>query len=231
MTTIHFDNTDFTPAILEKCAASRLVELHNTLADKPVKRFADKPTAIKRVWKLLVEYAEQAGVETKEDEQHFTDEEMAAEGSPHTGVEPSVDLEQLGEFGLGDNDENAECPHCGINHIDNGFTTQERQREEGFPLNEKMFYACLACSGEWGPKIRRRASSDRQPTLKNCRFHVNGGKSAPNPFRAGSKSHAAFALVQGQPNISYQEFKAAGGRLRTLTHAVKIGYIRSTEGE
>lgn len=226
MTTIHFDNTDFTPAILEKCAASRLVELHNTLADKPVKRFADKPTAVKRVWKLLVEYAEQAGVETKEEERHFTEEEMAAEGSPHTGVELDIDLEQLGEFGLGDNDMNAECPHCGIDHKGNGWQMHSEDHK-----CKEMLFECLACGGEWGPKIRRRASSDRQPTLKNCRFHVNGGKSAPNPFREGSKSHAAFALVQGQPNISYQEFKAAGGRLRTLTHAVKIGYIRSTEGE
>ena len=178
MTTIHFDNTDFTPAILEKCAASRLVELHNTLADKPVKRFADKPTAVKRVWKLLVEYAEQAGVET------YHEDDAKAEA----GID-AVAAEAIG-------------------------------------MTQEEFAEARAADTP-----QRRASSDRQPTLKNCRFHVNGGKSAPNPFRAGSKSHAAFALVQGQPNISYQEFKAAGGRLRTLTHAVKIGYIRSTEGE
>lgn len=151
-----------------------------------------------------------------------TDEEIAEEGSPQTGVESDVDLEQLGEFGLGDNAMNAECPHCGIDHYGNGWQMHSDEHK-----CDDMLFACLACGGEWGPKIKRRASADRQPTLKGQRLSVVGGKDAANPFREGSKSHATFAMVQANPGKTYEELRDMGARMRTITHSTKQGWIRA----
>ena len=75
--------------------------------------------------------------------------------------------------------------------------------------------------------IKRRASADRQPTLKGERLAVVGGKDAANPFREGSKSHAAFAYLQANHGSTYEELKAAGVRMRAITHSKKEGWIRT----
>lgn len=208
---------------LTTMVTSTIVEFHNEYAAQPVKKFQDKATAIRRTAAVL----DEAGMEFDEfcqlrpkpvAEAPVAEEKMAEEGSPHTGI----DLEQLGEFGLGDSEESAECPHCGINHRDNGY---ERHGDD-YKCNE-FVHACLACGGEWGPKIQRRASSDRQPALKGQRLAVVGGKDAANPFREGSKSHAAFAYLQANPGSTYEELKAAGVRMRAITHGKKEGWIRT----
>lgn len=56
-TTIFFTGTAYTTEVLEAMKGSDLVALHNQLAKEvdssPVKRFADKKSAVKRTWKLL----------------------------------------------------------------------------------------------------------------------------------------------------------------------------------
>jgi len=75
---------------------------------------------------------------------------------------------------------------------------------------------------------KQRAKSQHQPrTDKDVKIAVVGGKDAANPYREGSASHKAFALIQGQPGITRAEFEAAGGRVRTLTHGLKIGQLRT----
>lgn len=229
---------------LTTMVTSTIVEFHNEYAAQPVKKFQDKATAIRRTAAVLDEAgmmfddfmqlrpAEQVIAEINGDtlinddgeldEEPVNEEETAEEGSPHTGGESHVDLEQLGEFGLGDSEESAECPHCGINHRDNGWQVHG----DGHKCDEMMF-ECLACGGEWGPKIQRRASSDRQPALKGQRLAVVGGKDAANPFREGSKSHAAFAYLQANPGSTYEELKAAGVRMRAITHGKKEGWVRT----
>ena len=73
----------------------------------------------------------------------------------------------------------------------------------------------------------KRASTDRQPTLKGQRLSVVGGKDAANPFREGSKSHATFAMVQANPGKTYEELRDMGARMRTITHSTKQGWIRA----
>lgn len=75
--------------------------------------------------------------------------------------------------------------------------------------------------------IPRRASGDRQPTLKGQKLSVVGGKDAANPFREGSKSHATFAMVQANPGKTYEELRDMGARMRTITHSTKQGWIRA----
>jgi hypothetical protein len=60
-------------------------------------------------------------------------------------------LSTMDQFGAGTVDA-PKCPHCGINHIDNG--TLEAGDEDGNGDNmvfETGSFVCLACNGEWGP--------------------------------------------------------------------------------
>lgn len=68
---------------------------------------------------------------------------------------PEIDLAALGKWGKMV-DDTAACPHCGINHIENGYTTpddyaansERTLHEEGAQHAE---FQCMACNGEWGP--------------------------------------------------------------------------------
>lgn len=221
---------------LTTMVSSTIVEFYNAYTAQPVKKFQDKATAIRRTAAVL----DEAGMEFNEffelkpvaeekmppklnfndDKQHEIDSaHMVDEKEP---AEESVDLGQLGEFGLGDSEESAECPHCGINHRYNGYQCHG----DDYECDERV-HACLACGNEWGKPIKRRASTDRQPTLKGQRLAVVGGKDAANPFREGSKSHATFAMVQANPGKTYEELRDMGARMRTITHSTKQGWIRA----
>lgn len=62
----------------------------------------------------------------------------------------AIDLNKLGRFGLGTNDDNAICPHCGINHIDNGWQEADSLLEDNGAVIDRQFI-CLACNSTWGP--------------------------------------------------------------------------------
>jgi hypothetical protein len=60
-------------------------------------------------------------------------------------------LSRMDQFGAG-TEHAPKCPHCGINHIDNG--TLQVGDEDGNGNNmvfEIGSFVCLACNGEWGP--------------------------------------------------------------------------------
>lgn len=61
-------------------------------------------------------------------------------------------LESLGLYGLGTGDEDAVCPHCGINHMHNGHQTAD-----GYEGAQHEFI-CLGCGGEWGPAVAPTAA-------------------------------------------------------------------------
>ena len=219
--------------VLNTMVTSTIIEFYNEYAAQPVKKFQDKATAVRRTAAVL----DEAGMEFDEFCQlrpkpvgattlapgGFEGEGKTVEAAPSAEVDlPGVDLEQLGEFGLGDSEESAECPHCGINHNGNGWQVHGEDHK-----CDQMMFECLACGGEWGPKIKRRAATDRQPSLKGEWLAVVGGKDAANPFREGSKSHAAFAFLQANRGATYEELKAAGVRMRAITHGKKEGWIRT----
>lgn len=70
----------------------------------------------------------------------------------------SAPLADLDQYGLGFEEYGHVCPHCGINHDDNGFiiaddyepNSDRTYRETG---NMKHQYCCMGCNGEWGPEI------------------------------------------------------------------------------
>src|SRR5690554_4439873 len=47
----------------------------------------------------------------------------------------------------------AKCPHCGIDHMDNGMAQYEDMCESSPSAAKDMIgqYVCLGCLGEWGP--------------------------------------------------------------------------------
>jgi len=168
---------------LTTMVASTIVEFHNEYAKRPVKKFSDKETAIRRTCAALAE----AGMAFDESCQ-LRKAEALVEPITEAAKAPDSDAEFLSSDEL-----------------------------DG-----------LGCNGERGPKIQRRKVEDRQPrTDKDAKVAVVGGKDAANPYREGSASHNAFALIQGQPGITRAEFEAAGGRVRTLTHGLKNGQLRT----
>lgn len=55
-----------------------------------------------------------------------------------------VETPVIGEF--------THCPHCEI-HLSNGYQTHDNLTADGFEGNKEFEYVCLACGGEFGPKL------------------------------------------------------------------------------
>ncbi len=80
---------------------------------------------------------------------------------------PELDLETLDRNGL-----NGVCPHCGIDHLDNGWTDFESTVDAQGSVQaarkvQSHEYACLGCGGEWGPLVgsgKPRAKSAKTGT-------------------------------------------------------------------
>lgn len=67
-------------------------------------------------------------------------------------------LASLGEFGEGESAETAVCPHCGINHFDNGVVSRddEAANKPGVTLHQEGMVAhweCMGCGGQWGDVV------------------------------------------------------------------------------
>lgn len=58
-----------------------------------------------------------------------------------------VPLNEMDQYGAGTEAAPA-CPHCGINHMDNGYSFHGADT----PHDTNQF-GCLACDGEWGPEL------------------------------------------------------------------------------
>ena len=138
-----------------------------------------------------------------------------------------VNLEELGQFGLGTCDDDAVCPHCGINHKGNGYSKHEPDDRDAAKHDERI-WMCLGCGGEWGRSIKRRASSGRNSPYRGSKIFVSGGNDATNPFRPKSKSHAAFDFVQTNPGTKFEDLHSFGVRIRTITECLRKGTMRST---
>jgi len=216
---------------LNTMVSSTIVEFHNEYAAQPVKKFQDKETAVRRTAAALdeagMEFDESCQLRPKPISEQSIEARMAAnleDNRDDEPVESGVDLEQLGEFGLGDNAMNAECPHCGIDHLSNGW----QQHGDEHKCDEMMF-ACLACGGEWGPKIQRRASGERAPQmrLKGQCISLVGGREAINPYRESTKSFRAFEVMRENPKAAYEELVQLGAQGRTIRHEIRNGRARA----
>jgi hypothetical protein len=154
---------------------------------------------------------------------------LAAEvfaGTVHEGKKSEdPGLGSLGEWGVGVSEKSAECPHCGINHLDNGFQVHI---PGDFECVEREF-CCLGCNGEWGKLIARRKSASRNSPSRGMKIYVCGGAQAANPYRAGSKSHSAFEFVQKNGGTAFEDLKAFNVRIRTVTECLKNGTMRRSD--
>lgn len=64
-------------------------------------------------------------------------------------------MEELGKFGLGTSEDDAVCPHCGINHIHNGMLTADDEAANSTKTlwesgQQNAEFSCMGCGGEWG---------------------------------------------------------------------------------
>lgn len=104
----------------------------------------------------------------------------------------------MGEFGSGVSAETAECPHCGINHIDNGHLTPDDEgmvdagggmaMGAGKTLHQMGLqhaeHACMGCNGEWGqvrapyvaPKAATGTATGTGLKIEKDRVERNGVK-------------------------------------------------------
>lgn len=64
-----------------------------------------------------------------------------------------VDIASLGLYGCGGDEDGARCPHCGTNHMQNGYQTAESLSGDNVKHGLKAEYVCLGCGGEWGPQV------------------------------------------------------------------------------
>ena len=122
-------------------------------------------------------------LETNEGETGFT---LQTDEGP---VWHPIPLTSLGEYGLGIDAESSRCPHCGVDHRDNGFCTRDDEvankpgvtcHMEG--MNEK--YECLGCTGRWGdvaapytpPKASKGVKAGTGLKIEKNRVERNGIK-------------------------------------------------------
>lgn len=92
--TINFAGTAYTIESLESLKGSELVALHNELAkivdESPVKRFADKKSAIKRTWKLLEALPAPAQVKETQVSNETETTNAATPAAPKAKAEPKA---------------------------------------------------------------------------------------------------------------------------------------------
>ena len=146
-------------------------------------------------------------------------DEWLAITKPKAKKKEADPLDEMDEYGAGFGDKDAKCPHCGINHIDNGWSMNG---DDGVSHDERKF-ACLACNGEFGPKIGRRTFKGRSASLTGKTLSIAEG--VANPYRDGTKSHEAFSWLASNDGATFEDFKAAGQRVRTLQEDVKNGRV------
>jgi hypothetical protein len=82
---------------------------------------------------------------------HSVAQVEAAKAKGHAVVDYSqtVDIADMDENGAG-TEANPSCPHCGVNHMQNGYGYHDPA--EGFHCEERV-HCCLACNGEWGAEV------------------------------------------------------------------------------
>lgn len=200
--------------------AKQIADLTSEITGELTTRSANKAAAEKKFMKAASE-ASIDGLKVLEAE---TFEQavaiIASYKAPPVPLVTEEDLDGMGLFGLGDETVSI-CPHCGIDHVGNGYQVHG----DDFKCDERTF-CCLGCNGEWGPKIRRRANNGRNSPSRGYKIYLVGGKNAENPFRPGTKSHAAFKFVQDNPGTLFEDLKAMGVRMRTVTKMIRLGMAR-----
>lgn len=120
---------------IKTATTAELVAFYNEHAAKPVKKFADRKTAERRVGEL-VEKLEARRAAAMEELEAYAQRQEERCAVPELGID--------------------ECPCCGV-HLSNGYTTNTAQRHDNLPLLEKREYMCLGCGEEFGPLIKGRS--------------------------------------------------------------------------
>ena len=82
---------------------------------------------------------------------------------------------------------------------------------------------------EKGKVAPKKAAVKKGPSGQRSMIMTPTAKAAKeNPYRAGSKSGDAFAMVIKDPGKTFQHYVDKGARVNTLAHAIREGHVKLT---
>lgn len=102
----------------------------------------------------------------------------------------ALPLTELDQYGHGWDEETAVCPHCGINHIANGWQEYFSLKADNLHQGMTNEYICLACDGQFGPAIKKAAA--KQKTGKT--FVITERSTVDSPVKK------VWAIANSMPN-------------------------------
>jgi len=147
---------------------AELIAFYNAnTGGNPVKKFADRKTAERRVQALLDEiaaedegYGEPQLDAASEDMANMAEECKTAEVlglQARETVPASKPMAPIGSHFLG-NVHSYLCPHCGID-LENGVGEHDQEVNGKHIKHNNFEYMCLGCGGEFGPAIATKKPS------------------------------------------------------------------------
>jgi len=186
-----------------------LVELYNSVADKPVKKFADRETAVARVEKIAAEKGMELGIADGKFVLLPSDGSVVVkDGEAEERVDPKEDAEEAPAKGLDT------LAAIGKMDLDAPKKSMREQIDEAAAarIAKKKAQKPAKKGGRRGPA----------PEHDDSLCVVVAAES--NPKKAGSASAARFALYK--PGMSIGEYIAAGGTRADIKWDLAHGHIK-----
>jgi len=155
-------------------AMSSLVEFYNAHAAKPVKKFADRVTAERRVAALIAERTAQSQAPLATKLAHRAE---VADTRDELGAARDADFRFRSNCVTGFSDHgHVDCPHCGI-HLQNGVSTHGDDVNGKALRHDTHRYECMGCGGGFGAALAKKSLSRStaiartwaEPTIKAAR--------------------------------------------------------------
>jgi len=140
----------------------------------------------------------------------------------------AVDPATIGRFGMGHDEDSAVCPHCGINHCDNGvshFDDESVNRTDGRSLYclglQNNEWSCMACNGEWG-EVRTPFVKPAAPVATGTGLKIEKGRDEQNGVKRPS--------VGGKCRAVWDALDAYQAEMEEMPTAKVVKAIAADEG-
>jgi hypothetical protein len=166
-----------------------MVEIFNTLAETPVKRFSDRLTAAKRLWAIAHEKLEVVGDSKRK---------KPAAANPETSTDKTGDA---------DNEGGADAGGTGQENSD-----MASKKKAADAAKKKATAAKGGEAKKPGNGVRGKKSAYEGKKL----YPVADACKDGNPRRAGSAGHKSMEIIIKNPGITYEEFIKKGGRAKDV---------------
>lgn len=136
---------------ISTATTAELVDFFNAnTGGAPVKKFADRKTAERRVSALIAEMIEDGD---------------APDAETTVRIEPADEGSSVWAYAVHGQ---THCPGCGV-HLSNGVGEDEQEVNGSLIKHDAFQYECLGCGHEFGPAVVRRARKPRPPATGAAR--------------------------------------------------------------